>query len=163
MTDIVGNITEVYFIICDSKFTESNLQAKHLKPHLRILHRYIIENVTPKGGHFDVVLVFNAYLLYYFEDGHKLDLCYILMKEIVVANLNISGRSLVFGALHTKIFKAFKIRLVGEIETKISAVISEYTLIQAGGGDLLLQSLNAPIDDPQHDENAMPPPQQPRY
>ncbi|CAL5382415.1 unnamed protein product [Camellia sinensis] len=134
LLDIVGDISEVYTTICESRFTRSNLQAKHLKPHLRILYRFIIENVTPRKGHFHAIPIFNAYLLYCFEVGHKLDLCYILMKEIAVANLgHITGCSLVFGVLLTKIFKAFKIRLVGEVETKIPSAISEYTLFSNFG------------------------------
>ncbi|KAL7203093.1 hypothetical protein ACSBR2_016413 [Camellia fascicularis] len=88
---------------------------------------------------------------------------------MVAANLgSISGRSLVFGALLTKIFKAFHVRLVGEAETKITSLISEYTLIQAGGTKSLLGSLNvtnSPIDDAPEDpnDNAMPQNEQPQY
>ncbi|KAL7161253.1 hypothetical protein ACSBR2_041825 [Camellia fascicularis] len=168
LLDIVGNISEVYTTICERRFTGSNLQARHLKPHLRILHRFIVENATPKRGHFDIVPNFNAYLLYCFEVEHKLDLCYILMKEMLVANLGyITARSLVFGALLTKIFKAFKIQLVGEVETKLSLAISEYTLTRVGGIENLLQSMNANApknDDPEdpHD-NTMPTGEQPQY
>ncbi|KAL7191251.1 hypothetical protein ACSBR2_023346 [Camellia fascicularis] len=107
-----------------------------------------------------------AYLLYYFEVGHKLDLCYIIMKEMMVTNLGqFMGRLLIFGALLTKIFKAFKIRLLGEAEIKISSAILEYTLTCAGGAENLMGSLNAhiPPDDafenPQ--DNAIPATEQP--
>ncbi|KAL7170067.1 hypothetical protein ACSBR2_035002 [Camellia fascicularis] len=88
---------------------------------------------------------------------------------MVVANLgSISGRLLVFGALLTKIFKAFRVRLVGETEIKITSPISEYTLTQAGCAENLLGSLNvgnAPIDDASKEPhaNAMPQNQQPQY
>ncbi|KAL7174963.1 hypothetical protein ACSBR2_028714 [Camellia fascicularis] len=168
LLDIVDNISEVYTTIWERRLTESNLQAQHLKPYLRILRRFIVENVTSKRRHFDVVPYYNAYLLYYFEVGHKLDLCYIILKEMMVTNLGqFMGRSLLFGALLTKIFKAFKIRLVGEAEIKISSAISEYTLTRVGGVENLIGSLSAhvpPNDAPEdpHD-NAMPATKQPQY
>ncbi|KAL7161921.1 hypothetical protein ACSBR2_042409 [Camellia fascicularis] len=88
---------------------------------------------------------------------------------MVVANLSIlSGRSLPFGALLTKIFKAHHVSLVNEVDVKIQAPISEYTLTQASGTDNLLGSIgvaNAPIaDDPEDpNDNAMPQNQQPQY
>ncbi|KAL7181363.1 hypothetical protein ACSBR1_040281 [Camellia fascicularis] len=91
------------------------------------------------------------------------------MKEMVVANVgHITDRSLGFGALLTKIFKAFKTRFVSEAETKISLAISEYTLTRVGGTENLLQSLNAPnapIDDAPEDphDNAMTISQQHQY
>ncbi|KAL7239470.1 hypothetical protein ACSBR2_005384 [Camellia fascicularis] len=77
------------------------------------------------------------------------------------------GWSLPFGALLTKIFKHFKIHLVGEAEIKISSPISKYTLTRAGGADNLIESLNADVppdnapEDP-HD-NAMPSTEQLQY
>ncbi|KAL7222101.1 hypothetical protein ACSBR1_023921 [Camellia fascicularis] len=88
---------------------------------------------------------------------------------MVVANLGtLSGRSLPFGALLTKIFKAHHVSLVGEVDVKISSPILEYTLTRAGGADNLLGSINvanAPIVDNSEDsnDNAMPPNQQPQY
>ncbi|KAF5932765.1 hypothetical protein HYC85_028936 [Camellia sinensis] len=166
---MVGDISEIYTTICENRFTNTNLQARHLKPHIRILHRWIVENVTPKKGHFDVVPFYNVYLLYCFEIGQTLDLCYIILKEIVVANLGtLSGRSLPFDALLTKIFKAHHVSLVNKVDVKIQALISEYTLTQADGADNLLGSIdvaNAPIADDLEDpnDNAMPQNQQPQY
>ncbi|THG11055.1 uncharacterized protein LOC114298091 [Camellia sinensis] len=61
----------------------------------------------------------------------------------------------------------FGVRLVGETETKISSVISEYTQTRAGGADNLIGSLNAhvPPDDAPEDPhaNAMPSTKQPQY
>ncbi|KAL7179571.1 hypothetical protein ACSBR1_042878 [Camellia fascicularis] len=88
---------------------------------------------------------------------------------MVVANLgNISGWSLVFEALLTKIFKVFHVRLVSEAATKITSPISEYTLTRAGSAENLLGSLNmvnAPIDDAFEDpnDNAIPQNEQPQY
>ncbi|KAL7265733.1 hypothetical protein ACSBR1_003503 [Camellia fascicularis] len=68
---------------------------------------------------------------------------------MVVANLGtLSGRSLPFGALLTKIFKAYHVSLVSEADMKITSPISEYTLTRAGGAENLLGSINvgtAPI------------------
>ncbi|KAL7255452.1 hypothetical protein ACSBR1_009572 [Camellia fascicularis] len=88
---------------------------------------------------------------------------------MVVANLGtLSGRSLPFGALLTKIFKAHHVSLVGEADVKISSPILEYTLTRASGADNLLGSINVantPIaNDPKDpNDNAMPPNQQPQY
>ncbi|KAL7175822.1 hypothetical protein ACSBR2_029414 [Camellia fascicularis] len=88
---------------------------------------------------------------------------------MVVANLDtISGQSLVFGALLTKIFKAFHVRLVGKAEMKITSSILKYILTRAGGAKNLLGSLNvanAPIDDAPEDshDNALPQNEQPQY
>ncbi|CAL5350709.1 unnamed protein product [Camellia sinensis] len=166
---MVGDVSEVYNTICENQFTGTNLQAQHFKPHLHILHRWIVKNVTPKKGHFDVVPFYNVYLLYCFEVGQTLDLCYILLKEMVVTNLGtLSGRSLPFKALLTKIFKAHHVSLVDEVDVKISSPILEYTLTRAGGADNLLGSINVanvPItDDPKDpNDNAMPQNQQPQY
>ena len=116
LVDIVSNATDVYTTICENRFTGTSLSARHLKPHLRILHRWIVENVTPKKGHYDAVPYFKAYLLYCFEVGHKLDLCYIIMKEMMFANqAQFTGRFLLFGALLTKIFKHFMVHIVDKI------------------------------------------------
>ncbi|KAL7164544.1 hypothetical protein ACSBR2_040447 [Camellia fascicularis] len=90
------------------------------------------------------------------------------MKEMVLAKIGqFSGRSLLFGALFTKIFKHFKIRLVGEPETKISSAISEYTVTRAGGAANLMESLTAdvPSDDAPEDDPdiAMPSTEPPQY
>ncbi|KAL7264204.1 hypothetical protein ACSBR1_002205 [Camellia fascicularis] len=169
LVNMVSDVSEVYTTICENQFTGTNLQVRHLKPHLRILHRWIVENVTPEKGHFDTVPFYNVYLLYCFEVGQTLDLCYILLKEMVIANLGtLSGRSLPFGALLTKIFKAHHVSLVGEVDVKISSPISEYTLTRAGGVDNLLGSINVAneliADDPEDpNDNVMPPNQQPQY
>ncbi|CAL5350754.1 unnamed protein product [Camellia sinensis] len=55
LVNMVGDVSEVYTTICENRFTGTNLQARHLKPHLRILHRWIVENVTAKKGHFDTI------------------------------------------------------------------------------------------------------------
>ncbi|KAL7227653.1 hypothetical protein ACSBR1_022512 [Camellia fascicularis] len=88
---------------------------------------------------------------------------------MMAANLDtLSGRSLPFGTLLTKIFKAHYVSLVDEVDVKINSLISEYTLTRAGGADNLLGSIdfaNAPIaDDPEDpNDNAMPQNQQPYY
>ncbi|KAL7170993.1 hypothetical protein ACSBR2_035785 [Camellia fascicularis] len=122
----------------------------------------------PKKGHFDVVPFFNACLLCCFEVGQTLDLCYILLKEIVVANLGtLSSRSLPFGALLTKIFKAHNVSVEGEVDVKITSPISEYTLTRAGAAENLLGSINfanEPIPNPEDlNDNGMPPNRQPQY
>lgn len=125
LANIVGNASDVFTTICRNRFTRTSLQARHLKPYLRILHRWIVENVTPKKGHHDAVPYFNVYLLYCFEVGQKLDLCYIIMKEMVLANQGqFTGRSLLFRALLTKIFKHFKVHLADEMDIKIRSPIN---------------------------------------
>lgn len=166
MAQVVGDISKVYSTICIDKVTGSNLHAKHLKPHLRILHRFLLENVTPKAGHYDAVPTFNAYLLYCFEVERSVDLSFIIMREMDLVSIT-RGKSLAFGALLTNILKHFKIKFLGEAESKIDSDISEYTLNRAGGGDILLNSLNAPdapMEDPkEHHQDAMPPPQPPAF
>ncbi|KAL7254602.1 hypothetical protein ACSBR1_008876 [Camellia fascicularis] len=82
---------------------------------------------------------------------------------MVVVNLgSLSGRSLPFRALLTKIFKTCHVSLVGEADMKITSPISKYTLTRTGGAENLLGSINvanAPIaDDPKDpNDNAMPP------
>ena len=39
VVNIVGDISEVYTTICENRFTGSNLQARHLKPNLHIIHQ----------------------------------------------------------------------------------------------------------------------------
>ncbi|KAL7200706.1 hypothetical protein ACSBR1_032605 [Camellia fascicularis] len=90
------------------------------------------------------------------------------MKEMMYANLGqFMGRSLLFGALLTKIFKHFRVRLVGDKETKISSAISKCTLTHTSGADNLMGSLNAyvPPDDAPEDlhANAIPSTEQPQY
>ncbi|KAL7223383.1 hypothetical protein ACSBR1_024936 [Camellia fascicularis] len=86
---------------------------------------------------------------------------------MMVANLSIlSGRSIPFGALLTKIFKACHVSLVGEADMKITSPILEYTLTRAGGAENLLGTINVantPIANDSEDpnDNAMPPNQQP--
>ncbi|KAL7261605.1 hypothetical protein ACSBR1_000109 [Camellia fascicularis] len=174
LANIVGNATDVFTTICRNRFTGTSLQARHLKPHLRILHRWIVENVTPKKGHHDAVPYFNAYLLYCFEVGQKLDLCYIIMKEMVLANHGqFTGQSLLFGALLTKIFKHFKVNLADEMDIKIRSPITQYTVTRAGVASNLMGSDNGsedeenevPEDDAPQDRHAnlMPSTAQPQY
>ncbi|KAL7207724.1 hypothetical protein ACSBR1_029634 [Camellia fascicularis] len=81
---------------------------------------------------------------------------------MMVANLvTLSGRSLPFGALLTKIFKAHHVNLEGEVDVRITSPISKYTLTRVGGIEKLLGSinfLNEPIlDEEEPNDNAMPP------
>ncbi|KAL7192886.1 hypothetical protein ACSBR2_024657 [Camellia fascicularis] len=85
---------------------------------------------------------------------------------MIVANLGtLNGRSLPFGALLIKIFKAHHVSLEGEVDMKITLLISEYTLTRVGGVENILGSINfanEPIPDPEDpNDNAMPPNQQP--
>ncbi|XP_028127292.1 uncharacterized protein LOC114323815 isoform X1 [Camellia sinensis] len=164
MAQIVGNITEVYTTICLSITTGFNLQAKHLKPHLCILHRFLLENVTPKANHYDAIPTFNAYLLYCFEIVYPLHLCYIIMREMDLVPTS-RDKSLAIGALLTKLFKHFKIKFSKERESPIASDISEYIINRVEGSDVLLGSMAAPdisMEDPQdHPLVAMPPPYQP--
>ncbi|KAI7994487.1 hypothetical protein LOK49_LG11G02113 [Camellia lanceoleosa] len=154
LANIVGNAIDVYTTICENRFIGTSLQARHLKPYLRILHRWIVENITPKKGHLNAVPYFNAYLLYCFEIGHKLDLCYIIMKEMMFTNqAQFTGRSLLFGALLTKIFKHFRVHLVDEMDIKIHSPINQYTVTCAGAASNLMGSVNAPEDS----EDEVPP------
>ncbi|KAL7243514.1 hypothetical protein ACSBR1_015836 [Camellia fascicularis] len=87
---------------------------------------------------------------------------------MIVANLGtLSGRSLPFGALLTKIFKAHHVSFEGEVDVKITSSISEYTLTRAGGAENLLGSINfanEPIPNPEDpNDNTMPSNQQPQY
>ncbi|KAL7262717.1 hypothetical protein ACSBR1_000977 [Camellia fascicularis] len=87
---------------------------------------------------------------------------------MIVANLGtLSGRSLPFGALLTKIFKPHHVSLEGEVDVKITSPISKYTLTQAGGAENLLGSINfanEPIPDLEDpNDNDMLPNQQPQY
>ncbi|KAL7184591.1 hypothetical protein ACSBR2_026696 [Camellia fascicularis] len=62
---------------------------------------------------------------------------------MMVANLGtLSGQSLPFGALLTKIFKAHHVNLEGEVDVRITSLISEYTLTRAGGAENVLGSIN---------------------
>ncbi|KAL7232296.1 hypothetical protein ACSBR2_010340 [Camellia fascicularis] len=86
----------------------------------------------------------------------------------MVAKLGtLSGRSLPFGALLTKIFKAHHINLEGEVDVRITSPISKYTLTRADGVENLLSSINfenEPIPDVEKpNDNAMPPNEQPQY
>ena len=56
-----GDVTQIYTTICDNKFRGTNLLGRHLKPHLRILHRWIVENVNQKIGNNDIVSCFKVY------------------------------------------------------------------------------------------------------
>ncbi|XP_028124287.1 uncharacterized protein LOC114321310 [Camellia sinensis] len=146
LANIVGNATDVLTTICRNRFTGTSLQARHLKPHLRILHQWIIENVTPKKAHHDAVPYFNAYLLYCFEVGQKVDLCYIIMKEMVLANQGqFTGRSLLFGTLLTKIFKHFKVHLADEMDIKIRSPINQYTVTRAFVGSRFFSGPGRPM------------------
>ncbi|KAL7250964.1 hypothetical protein ACSBR1_012896 [Camellia fascicularis] len=86
----------------------------------------------------------------------------------MVAKLGtLSGRSLPFGALLTKIFKAHHVNLKGEVDVRITSPISEYILTRAGGAENLLGSINfenEPIPDKKEpNNNVMPPNEQPQY
>ncbi|KAL7168652.1 hypothetical protein ACSBR2_038985 [Camellia fascicularis] len=86
----------------------------------------------------------------------------------MVANLGtLSGRSLPFGALLTKIFKAHHVNLEDEVDVRIISPISEYTLTRAGGAENLLGSINfenEPIpDEKESNDDAMAPNEQPQY
>ncbi|CAL5429221.1 unnamed protein product [Camellia sinensis] len=93
---------------------------------------------------------------------------------MVLANQGqFTGRSLLFRALLTKIFKHFKVRLVDEMEMKLSSPINQYTVTCAGAASNLRESVNAPedsedevpADDAPEDPpaNVMPSTEQPQY
>ncbi|CAL5400937.1 unnamed protein product [Camellia sinensis] len=94
------------------------------------------------------------------------------MKEMVLANQEM-GRSLLFGALLTKIFKYFKVHLANEMEIKIRSPITQYTVNRAGAAANLMGNDNAaedsedevPPDDGRQDPpvNVMPSTEPPQY
>ncbi|KAL7223310.1 hypothetical protein ACSBR1_024883 [Camellia fascicularis] len=96
------------------------------------------------------------------------------MKEMVLANQGqFTGRSLLFGALLTKIFKHFKVHLADEMDIKIRSPINQYTVTRVGAASNLMESDNAsedsenevPEDDAPQDPHAnwMPSTEQPQY
>ncbi|KAL7233649.1 hypothetical protein ACSBR1_017291 [Camellia fascicularis] len=85
---------------------------------------------------------------------------------MMVAKLGtLSGWSLPFGALLTKIFKGHHVNLEGEVDVRITSPISEYILTQAGGAENLLGSINfenePTPDEEEPNDNAIPPNEQP--
>lgn len=87
---------------------------------------------------------------------------------MMVAKLGtLSGWSLPFGALLTKVFKAHHVNLEGEVDVRITSLISEYTLTRVGGDENVLGSINfenEPISNEEEpNDNAMPPNEQFQY
>ncbi|KAL7205933.1 hypothetical protein ACSBR2_018782 [Camellia fascicularis] len=86
----------------------------------------------------------------------------------MVAKLStLSGRSLPFGVLLTKIFKAHNVNLEGEVDVRITLPISEYTLTRVGGAENLLGFINfenePTPDEEEPNDNAMTPNEKPQY
>ncbi|PSS08295.1 Pentatricopeptide repeat-containing protein [Actinidia chinensis var. chinensis] len=83
--------------------------TKHLKKEFRLFHRYIAYNIIPKARHYNQVTKM-AFIIYKAAMDEPLNLNYIIFKEM--ANVkNHSNRVFPCGALLTKVFNHFRVKL----------------------------------------------------
>ncbi|GAB2297603.1 hypothetical protein Dimus_031695 [Dionaea muscipula] len=111
-----GMLNSIIRSICVTRDTPGGIVRKDLEPHLYLFHVWILENVLPKAGHLDAVF---------------LDLPYIIMKEISRIKEADDNKALRFGALLTKICKAFDIDLEDEEWTPTQGPISHAAVISS--------------------------------
>ena len=93
------------------------IDVKHLKPKLRAFHRYIAHNIIPKGRHYNQVTNMDAFIIYKAVVKEPLNLNYILLKEMADVR-NHTSRALPFGALLTRIFLYFNVKINDQLNTK---------------------------------------------
>ena len=102
-------------------------QTKHLKKEFRLFHRYIAYNIIPKAGHYNQVTTMDAFIIYKAAMDKPLNLNYIILKEM--ANVrNHNSRALLFGALLTKVFNHFRVKLSGQRNQYIGKEFSITTI-----------------------------------
>ncbi|GAB2299362.1 hypothetical protein Dimus_033437 [Dionaea muscipula] len=149
--------TEVVAAICHSRDTPGGIKRGDLHPRLLILHLWICSNILPKKGHMDEVSPFEAYLLYCFVQGIKLDLPTITMKEIVRIKEADGSKALGFGALLTRIFENTSILLEEELDEACGGPLNHFAITQrkvlerfnarAAQVDVNLDDVNEVVDE----------------
>ena len=97
-------------IVVDGTVRVTN--TKHLKTEFRLFNRYIAHNIIPKVGYYNLVTTMDAFIVYKAAIDKALNLNYIILKEI--ADVRNYSRVLPFGALLTKFFNHFRIKLNGQ-------------------------------------------------
>ena len=110
--------------------TVGHMRAKDLKPHLRLLHRFISSNIVPKGGHIDSVTIKDAFILWCFEAKCLIDVNFIILNEMA-GFATTSNRGLSFGALLTKIFHHFRVDVKNEETQNLALPITDYFIGRA--------------------------------
>lgn len=113
--------------VCVARNTPGNVVNKDLYPKLHILHLWLRHNVLPSKGHFEAMMPFEIYVLYYFMEGIILDLPNIILHEMAKIREG-ERRALGFGALLTMIFKATGIDLSTEVPIPSQAPFDKYTI-----------------------------------
>ncbi|GFS38866.1 hypothetical protein Acr_00g0059940 [Actinidia rufa] len=113
----IANAEECIFISKSSKF-DQYVSWKNI---------YIAYNIIPKAGHYNQVTIMDAFIIYKAAIDKPLNLNYIILKEM--ANVrNHSSRALPFGALLTKVFNHFRVKLSGQRNQYISKGFSITTI-----------------------------------
>ncbi|GFY98755.1 hypothetical protein Acr_13g0001560 [Actinidia rufa] len=102
-------------------------ETKHLKPELRLFHRYIAHNIIPKAGHYGQVTNMDAFIIYKATMEEPLNLNYIILKEMADVR-NHNTRSLPFGAFLTRIFLHFGISLDNQPSQGLAKGFSKNTV-----------------------------------
>ncbi|KAH7849783.1 hypothetical protein Vadar_022892 [Vaccinium darrowii] len=127
------------------------LHSRDLLLKYRVLIRFLVENVVPKGGHYDDLTSFQSYVLYKIVTHGSLSLPFVLMKEMD-DDAQSFARSLSFGAFLTKVFRHFGVSLKDETELVLKNLINKTTISHMKLSKLIIP--NAPrVDAPIQGEN----------
>ncbi|GFS29173.1 hypothetical protein Acr_00g0005660 [Actinidia rufa] len=91
------------------------------------LDQYIAHNIIPKAGDYNQVTTMDAFIIYRAEIDEPLNLNYIILKEMTDVR-NHSSRALPYGALLTKVFSRFRVKVNGQRYQYISKGFSITTI-----------------------------------
>ncbi|GAB2288059.1 hypothetical protein Dimus_022404 [Dionaea muscipula] len=99
--------------------THGGIKKRDLKPDFHLLHAWILKNVLPKKGHFDVVPPFGCFIMFRIAQHKKLNLSYIILREMIRIRETHDGKALGFGVLLTLFFLRCRLDLSHEASVPI--------------------------------------------
>ena len=99
----------------------------HLKKEFRFFHKYIAHNIIPKADHHNQVTTMDAFIIYKAAIDEPLNLNYIILKEMADVR-NHNTWAFPYGALLTKVFNHFGVKLGGQRNQGLSKGFSLNTI-----------------------------------
>lgn len=142
----VINQNEFYELLTGDSGFRGTLAAKQLHPNIKLLNRYISENVVQTGGHHDEVTPFQSYFLYIILKNGSVSLPYLMLREMADASTN-PKRSLPYGGLLTKVFLQFSVCLENEPEHRLKTPFTKTTITKMKLTHI--ETLTIPMEDAQ--------------
>lgn len=97
-----------------------NVISSRMKLHSKVLHKLITNYISPKNNSYQYINATKLYIIRHIQKLRDLNLCYLLIENMMAAEKLGRTKALLYGMVLTKLFKFLGVELSQEIYTNVS-------------------------------------------